>query len=328
MPLVDMRDLLQHARDNRYAVAAFNIANLDSLDLVVTAAERCQAPVVLAIDARLFRSGRRARHLLAAMVAAASDTEAPTALYLNGRASPDTLVEAIRRGCNGVCIDAGDEKAAGAAMALLRDTGVAIALASAGTLSREFIESRAPDFLAQPSGDGEPGPSSARPWILRNGDAWPADRIAQWIAGGVALIDHPEPPASADDAEDRMRRCGGGRAQAVLAQCRPWAPVEHLIVYNVEGADEHDVESMMATGRTRLGAIPGVLEVFTGRALTEQPKYRYCWLVRFTHPTVIRSYAAHPDHVAFANELFRPIAGDRITIDYQAVMSSSGTRDS
>ena len=75
----------------------------------------------------------------------------------------------------------------------------------------------------------------------------------------------------------------------------------------------------MAAGRRELGAIPGVRRVFAGRALKDGAKYRYCWLVRFTHPKVVDSYREHPAHAAFADTRFRPQAAGRITVDYQAV---------
>jgi fructose-bisphosphate aldolase class II len=88
-------------------------------------------------------------------------------------------------------------------------------------------------------------------------------------------------------------------------------PVEHLIIYNVAGIDEAHVEAMIAEGHCVLSAIPGVREVVTGKAVKEDAKYRYTWLVRFCHPAVIESYRKHPDHVAFADNLFRPVAGGR-----------------
>jgi len=62
-----------------------------------------------------------------------------------------------------------------------------------------------------------------------------------------------------------------------------------------------------------------VRRVFSGRAMREGDRYRYCWLVRFAHSKVIDSYRDHPEHMAFADEWFRPCATDRISIDYQAV---------
>jgi fructose-bisphosphate aldolase, class II len=126
--------------------------------------------------------------------------------------------------------------------------------------------------------------------------------------------------AIGEEVERCMRLWGSaGQADAVLEASRPWRPVEHVIIYNVSGADDSQVETMMARGREVLAAIPGVRRVFTGWAVTEGAKYRFCWLVQFAHENVIDTYRDHPDHVAFANELFRPIAGDRISIDYAGV---------
>jgi len=49
----------------------------------------------------------------------------------------------------------------------------------------------------------------------------------------------------------------------------------------------------------------------------ENAKYKFTWLVEFVHEKVIDSYREHPDHVAFADNLFRPVAGDRVSIDYR-----------
>lgn len=109
------------------------------------------------------------------------------------------------------------------------------------------------------------------------------------------------------------------RAAELLTQSISWAPVEHLIIYNVSGITEHDAYSMMAEGQRVLSTIPGVREVGIGRAVKEDAKYSYTWLVHFCHPAVINSYREHPVHVAFADNLFRPVADERISIDYQMI---------
>lgn len=107
------------------------------------------------------------------------------------------------------------------------------------------------------------------------------------------------------------------RADELLALCAPWTSVEHLIIYNVDGITDHQATAMMTKGQKILGSIPGVREVITGRAIQHDAKYRYTWLIRFCHAAVIDSYRAHPRHVTFADTLFRPVAGERISIDYQ-----------
>ncbi len=129
------------------------------------------------------------------------------------------------------------------------------------------------------------------------------------------------------EVERCMRLWGSaGRAAEVLAQCRPWMPVEHLIVYNVEGMSDAAAEGMIAEGKRVLADIPGVSRVFTGEAVKEGAGYRYCWLVQFVSPAVIDSYRDHPDHVAFADNLFRPYAASRISIDFQEIEPAVGPR--
>ena len=135
--------------------------------------------------------------------------------------------------------------------------------------------------------------------------------------GGFSALQYEMRAAMQAEVERGLQRLGSaGRAAEVLVQCRAWRPVEHVIVYNVEGADDIQVEAMMARGREALSRIPGVRRVFTGRAVAEQPRYRCCWLVEFVHEKVIDSYRNHPEHAAFADQLFRPIAGDRISLDF------------
>ena len=127
-----------------------------------------------------------------------------------------------------------------------------------------------------------------------------------------------------DSIREEVERCmrmwgSAGRAAEVTVQCEAWRPVEHVIIYNVEHATDAQVEAMMARGREVLGKIPGVRRVVTGWAVTEKANYRFCWLIEFVHEKVIASYRDHPDHVAFANGLFRPIAGDRVSIDFLSI---------
>jgi fructose-bisphosphate aldolase class II len=125
-----------------------------------------------------------------------------------------------------------------------------------------------------------------------------------------------------DAIQKEAERCiqtwgSAGKANELLAYCRPWQPVAHVILYNTEGLDDNGIEDMMAEGQRVLSAIPGVTEVFTGHAVQNGADYKHCWIVRFTDRAVIDSYREHPDHKQFADNLFRPYAGGRISIDYE-----------
>jgi fructose-bisphosphate aldolase class II len=137
-------------------------------------------------------------------------------------------------------------------------------------------------------------------------------------AAGYTTLMRGVPAAVQAEAARCIKLWGSaGRADALLSYCRPWQPVEHVILFNTEGLDASGVESMMAEGRRVLGAIPGVLRVFTGHAVQDDASYRHCWLVRFADPAVIDSYREHPSHQQFADQRFRPYAGGRVSIDFK-----------
>lgn len=131
-----------------------------------------------------------------------------------------------------------------------------------------------------------------------------------------------------DSIQKEAERCidiwgSADKSSELLAHCRPWKPVAHVIIYNTKDLDAKSLEDMMAEGRRVLSGIPGVTEVFTGHAVQQDADYQHCWVVRFTDRSVIESYKHHPDHQRFADERFRPYAGGRVSIDYED--NSSGT---
>ncbi|TNF35847.1 MAG: ketose-bisphosphate aldolase [Gammaproteobacteria bacterium] len=185
------------------------------------------------------------------------------------------------------------------------------------------------------------------PLVIHGGTGLSDEQFKQLIANGVAKINYYTALADAAGATIRdnvaaqsrggytglvkgiqqaiskeVERCihlwgSANRADDLLACCAPWNSVEHVIVYNTSAGSGNDTRAMMEEGRRVLGAIPGVREVLIGSAVVQDVAYHYTWLVRFCHPAVIDSYREHPAHVSFANNLFRPVAGDRITIDFQ-----------
>ncbi len=107
MPLVDMRDMLNHAYENHYAVGAFDLVSLDFLEAVIGAAERCRAPVILSVAEPHF-AHYDFELMMPAVEAAARRATVPVAIQLDHGSGLPSAIEAIRLGCNGVMLDASD----------------------------------------------------------------------------------------------------------------------------------------------------------------------------------------------------------------------------
>jgi fructose-bisphosphate aldolase class II len=384
MPFVNMRDLLIHAREHGYAVAALDVVSLDFLEGVIRAAENCCAPVIVSLAESHFEH-YDFELLMASTVAACRRSSAPLAIHLDHGASLDSAVSGIRLGCNGVMVDGSalplaDNLALTKAVAdmahacgvavegelgyvpgvegedaekhpgdviyttpaeasgFVKRTGVDCLAVSVGTVHGRLRERPRLDFRRLAA----IAEAVDIPLVIHGGTGLSDEQMRRLIGLGVAkinyytalsdvaarsILERSNARASCtnltsgvrnavrQEAERVIRLFGGsGRAAEVLAQCRPWHEVEHLILFNADGGE---AAAMMEEGRRSLAAIPGVRHAATGRALTEGARYRYCWLIRFCSAPVIDAYPNHPDHLAFANIRFRPLAEDRLKIDYE-----------
>ena len=72
MPLVSMRELLDHAAANSYGIPAFNVNNLEQVQAVMAAADEVGAPVILqaSAGARKYAGEPFIKHLIQAAVEA------------------------------------------------------------------------------------------------------------------------------------------------------------------------------------------------------------------------------------------------------------------
>ena len=78
MPLVSMRQLLDHAAEQRYGIPAFNVNNLEQVQAVMMAASEVGAPVILqaSAGARKYAGEAFIKHLILAAIARVKRCEA------------------------------------------------------------------------------------------------------------------------------------------------------------------------------------------------------------------------------------------------------------
>ena len=104
MPLVTLNEVLPAARKAGYGVAAFNVANLETLYSVIRAAEIEHVPLIVQVYQRLFDDDRAA--LIAAMThRLAKNAAFPIVLHLDHGVSVEQIKKAIDVGYTSVMID-------------------------------------------------------------------------------------------------------------------------------------------------------------------------------------------------------------------------------
>jgi fructose-bisphosphate aldolase class II len=105
MPLVSMRQLLDHAAEHAYGIPAFNVNNLEQVQAVMTAADEVGAPVILqaSAGARKYAGEPFIKHLIQAALEAWP--RVPLVMHQDHGQSPDVCRGAIDLGFSSVMMD-------------------------------------------------------------------------------------------------------------------------------------------------------------------------------------------------------------------------------
>lgn len=355
--IVNFSDLLKHAGEHRYAINIFPVGSLAELNAIITAAHAQRASVILAptpdsndtaIARALFAACEVAASDAAIPIALlgfqGGAAEASAAYIKQGCGAlhitpdPAQFPEAVEQ------VKALTElgKQCGIAMGALlpappvktptpgQDAKPAVAecIAFAQRSELEFLEvdwlayNEAKKKRAKVDYDRLKRISEAlgRVLLIRVDDDLVPEQIYRLIEYGVALVYHA-PFLGCQDTQrlqERFKAWGSaGRAAEVLTHCQPWQTTEHVIEFNVRQDALSEINKVLAEGRQRLATIPGVRRVTTGKAIAANARYQFCWIITFANEKVVEFYRNHPLHVEFADRCFRPIADDRLTIDFQ-----------
>ncbi|MCC7270865.1 MAG: fructose-bisphosphate aldolase class II, partial [Rhodocyclaceae bacterium] len=105
MPLVSMRQLLDHAAENGYGLPAFNVNNLEQVRAIMEAADETGSPVIMqgSAGARKYAGEHFLRHLIEAAIEAYPHI--PVVMHQDHGQSPAVCMAAIRSGFSSVMMD-------------------------------------------------------------------------------------------------------------------------------------------------------------------------------------------------------------------------------
>jgi len=105
MALIPLRTLLDHAAENSYGVAAFNVNNMEQIQAIMEAARKTDSPVIIQASrgARSYSQDAFLRHLMLAAVELYP--EIPVVMHQDHGNSPETCFSAVRHGFTSVMMD-------------------------------------------------------------------------------------------------------------------------------------------------------------------------------------------------------------------------------
>lgn len=105
MPLVSLRQVLDHAAENGYGVPAFNVNNLEQVQAIMAAAHEVDAPVIMqaSAGARRYAGEDFLKHLILAALEAYP--KVPVVMHQDHGQSPEVCQGAISLGFSSVMMD-------------------------------------------------------------------------------------------------------------------------------------------------------------------------------------------------------------------------------
>jgi fructose-bisphosphate aldolase class II len=105
MALVPLRKVLDHAAENNYGVAAFNVNNMEQIQAIMEAAKETNSPVIIQASrgARAYSQDAYLRHLMLAAVELYPNI--PVVMHQDHGNSPETCLSAIENGFTSVMMD-------------------------------------------------------------------------------------------------------------------------------------------------------------------------------------------------------------------------------
>ncbi|MDH5750091.1 MAG: fructose-bisphosphate aldolase class II [Rhodospirillales bacterium] len=105
MPMVSMRQLLDHAAENDYGLPAFNVNNMEQVKAIMEAADETDSPVILqgSAGARKYAGEQFLRHLI--LAAAEAYPHIPLVMHQDHGTSPGVCQRSIQSGFTSVMMD-------------------------------------------------------------------------------------------------------------------------------------------------------------------------------------------------------------------------------
>ena len=105
MPLVPMRVVLDHAAENNFGVAAFNVNNMEQIQAIMEAADETDSPVIVQASrgARKYSQDNYLRHLM--LAASELYPHIPVVMHQDHGNSVETCMSAIENGFTSVMMD-------------------------------------------------------------------------------------------------------------------------------------------------------------------------------------------------------------------------------
>lgn len=97
--------------------------------------------------------------------------------------------------------------------------------------------------------------------------------------------------------------------------------IEHLVLFKLRAdAAPEKIDLLLRNLLALRGRIPGILDASAGTNVSDRSRgYTHAFVVRFADRAALDAYLPHPAHRAVVENDLKPLLGEVLVVDYEAI---------
>lgn len=95
--------------------------------------------------------------------------------------------------------------------------------------------------------------------------------------------------------------------------------IKHIVLFNLKSSFLNQFDDLAKIAKETLSKIPGVQNLSVGVSIYPNAKYKYSIIMDFADKKLLEDYRAHPIHVKYRDEHFKPAIEEYISLNYELI---------
>jgi len=95
--------------------------------------------------------------------------------------------------------------------------------------------------------------------------------------------------------------------------------IKHIVLFNLKPNTLNQFDHFAKITKETLSKIPGVQNLSVGLSIRPNARYKYLIIIEFADENLLKEYRAHPVHVKYRDEYFKPAIEEYISLDYELI---------
>jgi len=95
--------------------------------------------------------------------------------------------------------------------------------------------------------------------------------------------------------------------------------IKHIVLFNLKSNALNQFDHFAKITKETLSKIHGVQNLSVGLSIRPNARYKYSIIIEFTDENLLKDYRAHPIHVKYRDEYFKPAVEEYISLDYELI---------